>query len=60
MSVDSYLGINFNIYVATSEEISNLLSANTVSYRSAVDIISEYLSIIKIPIWLIGLGIEKL
>lgn len=60
LDADSNPGVDFYIYVAADDELSSLLSANTVSYRSAKDVISEYLSIIKIPVWLIGLGIEKI
>lgn len=60
LDADSNPGIDFYIYVAADDELSGLLSANTVSYKSADDVISEYLSIIKTPIWLIGLGIDKL
>lgn len=60
LGADSDPGIDFYIYVAADDELSALLSANTVSYKSAGDVISEYLSIIKTPVWLIGLGIEKI
>lgn len=53
-------GIDFYVYVAADEKLSGLLSANTVSYKQANDVINEYLSIIKTPIWLISLGIEEL
>ncbi len=53
-------GIDFYIYIAADENLSRLLSANTVSFRQANDVINEYLSIIKTPIWLISLGIEEL
>lgn len=60
LDADSDPGIDFYIYVAADQKLSNLLSANTVSFKQANDVISEYLSIIKTPIWLIGLGIEEL
>ncbi len=60
LDADSNPGVDFYIYVAADDELSSLLSANTVSYKSAKDVISEYLSIIKTPVWLIGLGIEKI
>lgn len=60
LDADSNPGVDFYIYIAADDELSGLLSANTVSYRSAGDVISEYLSIIKTPVWLIGLGIDKL
>ena len=59
LDADSNPGIDFYIYVAADDELSKLLSANTVSYSSAADVINEYLSIIKTPIWLIGLGIDS-
>ena len=60
LDADSNPGVDFYIYVAADDDLSGLLSANTVSYKSASDVISEYLSIIKTPIWLIGLGIDEL
>lgn len=60
LAADSNPGVDFYIYVTADDELSALLSAKTVSYKSAKDVISEYLSIIKTPIWLIGLGIEKI
>lgn len=53
-------GIDFYIYIAADDALSKMLSANTVSYKQANDVIREYSSIIKTPIWLIGLGIDKL
>lgn len=60
LAADSNPGIDFYIYVAADENLSELLSANTVSFKQANNVISEYLSIIKTPIWLISLGVEKL
>ena len=60
LNADSNPGIDFYIYVAADDELSKLLSANTVSYRQAKEVITENLSIIKIPIWLIALGVEEL
>lgn len=60
LDADSNPGIDFYIYVTADEHLSSLLSANTVSYKQANEVISEYLSIIKTPIWLIGLGFKEL
>mgnify|MGYP000838182658 CR=1 FL=1 len=60
LDADSNPGVDFYIYVAADDELSGLLSANTVSYKSAGEVINEYLSIIKTPVWLIALGIDKL
>lgn len=60
LDADSDPGIDLYIYVAADEYLSGLLSANTVSYKQANDVINEYLSIIKTPIWLISLGINEL
>ena len=58
LDADSDPGVDLYIYVAADDELSALLSANTVSFKKADAVISEYLSIIKTPIWLISLGIE--
>lgn len=60
LDADSDPGIDFYIYVAADEELSSLLSDQTVSFKQANDVISEYLSIIKTPIWLISLGIDEI
>lgn len=60
LDADSNPGIDFYIYVAADEDLSRLLSDQTVSFKQAGDVMSEYRSIIKTPIWLIGLGIEKI
>lgn len=60
LAADSNPGVDLYIYVTADKNLSRLLSANTVSYKLAATVIREYLSIIKTPIWLIGLGIEKI
>lgn len=60
LDADSNPGIDFYIYVTADDKLSSLLSDNTVSYKAADNVISEYLSIIKTPIWLIALGIDEL
>lgn len=60
LDADSDPGIDFYIYVAADENLSKLLSAQTVSFKQANNVLNEYRSIIKTPIWLIGLGIEEL
>lgn len=51
-------GVDLYIYVTADSDLSNCLSAQTVSFRRAVEVIDKYQSIIKTPIWLIGLGFE--
>lgn len=60
LDADSNPGIDLYIYIAADAELSGLLSANTVSYKQVHTVISEYLSIIKTPIWLIGIEVEQL
>ncbi len=59
LNADSNPGIDFYIYITASNTLSNLISSNTVSYDKAIDVIEENLSIIKTPIWVIGLDIKK-
>lgn len=59
LDADSNPGVDFYIYITADEELSKLLSANTVSFKQAQAVISEYLSILKTPIWLISLGVEE-
>lgn len=51
-------GVDMYIYVAADDNLSSLLSKQTVSYSQAKRVIEEYNSIIKTPIWLIALGME--
>lgn len=60
LDADSNPGVDFYIYITADKELSKLLSANTVSFKQAQAVISEYLSIIKTPIWLISLGVEAI
>ncbi len=60
LDADSNPGVDLYIYIAADAELSGQLSANTVSYKQVQTVINEYLSIIKTPIWLIGLGVEQL
>lgn len=60
LAADSNPGVDFYIYITAADGLSRLLSDKTVSYRQAESVIGEYLSIIKTPMWLIGLGIEGL
>ena len=53
-------GVDMYIYVAADDNLSNLLSKQTVSYSQAKKVIEEYNSIIKTPIWLIALGMEAI
>lgn len=59
LDADSNPGVDLYIYIAADAEVSSLLSEGTVSYKDAQKVIEEYLSIIKTPIWLISLGIDK-
>lgn len=59
LDADSKTGIDFYIYVTADDALSKLLSAGTVSFKRAKEVIGTYLSIIKTPIWLVGLGIER-
>lgn len=60
LNADSDSGIDFYIYIAADENLSRLLSDQTVSFKQANDVLNEYRSIIKTPVWLIGLGMEEL
>lgn len=60
LHADSNPGIDLYIYIAADTELSSLLSANTVSYKQVQTVIGEYLSVIRTPIWLIGLGVDRL
>jgi hypothetical protein len=58
INADNNPGIDFYIYITATGKLSNLLSAQTVSYLRVINIISENSSILKTPMWIIGLDIE--
>ena len=58
LDADSNPGVDFYIYVAADKELSGLLSSQTVSFDKTVEILQQYRNIIRVPIWLIGLGID--
>lgn len=57
LNADANPGIDFYIYITATGTLSQLISNNTVSYESSSAIIEGNLSILKTPIWLIGLDI---
>lgn len=50
-------GVDMYIYVAADDNLSRHLSDQIVTYKKAVKVIEEYLSIIKTPVWVVSLGI---
>ena len=60
LNADADPGVDFYIYVAADDNLSDLLSDNTVSYKSAESVFVENKNIIKTPTWLIGLGIDEI
>ncbi len=58
LDADSDPGVDLYIYITADKELSGLLSSQTVSFDSTATILQQYRSIIRVPIWLIGLGIE--
>ena len=58
LDADSNPGVDFYIYVTADKELSGLLSSQTVSFNKTAEILQQYRNIIRVPIWLIGLGID--
>ena len=59
LNADNNPGIDFYIYITAMGKLSSMLSKQTVSYKNANNIIKENLSILKTPMWVIGLDIEE-
>lgn len=59
LNADANPGIDFYIYISADDKLSKLLSSNTVSFKNANTVIAENLSVVKTPIWSIGLGIKR-
>ncbi|WP_288221231.1 hypothetical protein [uncultured Clostridium sp.] len=58
INADNNPGVDFYIYITATGKLSDLLSSRTVSYLRVINIISENSSILKTPMWIIGLDIE--
>ncbi len=51
-------GIDFYIYITATGTLKDMISSNTVNYDSANKVISEYINLIPVPTWLIGLDVN--
>ncbi len=58
LDADNNPGVDMYVYVAARNNLSKMISQQTVNYAQAAQVIKQYKSIIKTPIWLIGLDIE--
>lgn len=59
LHLDNLADLDLLIYITGTGELNSYLSDGNVNYQNMVDIINEYSSILKVPIWLIGLDIKS-
>ncbi|MDS9471938.1 hypothetical protein [Sporosarcina pasteurii] len=58
LHLDNLADLDLLIYITGTGELDSYLSDGNVNYQSMEHIINEYSSILKVPIWLIGLDVK--
>lgn len=58
LHLDNLADLDLLIYITATGELNSYLSDGNVNYQNMTDIIAEYSSILKVPIWLIGLDVK--
>ena len=59
LNADYDPGVDLYIYITSSGQLKSMISKQTVSYESFVRIIEENANLLRVPMWIIGLDIEK-
>lgn len=57
--LDNLFDIDLLVYITANLSLKECLSQSIVNYQDAKDIINKHSSIIKFPIWLIGLDLDS-
>ncbi|WP_406944465.1 hypothetical protein ACJA3J_14930 [Halobacillus sp. SY10] len=58
LHLDNFTDLDLLIYVTAADSMNEYISSGTVNYLRTEEIIDKYSSILKVPIWLIGLDIR--
>lgn len=58
LHLDNLVDLDLLIYIAATGNLNEYLSDGIVNYNKMEAIIQEYSSILKVPIWLIGIDVE--
>ena len=59
LHLDNRTDLDLLIYITATGDLEKSLSSNIVSYSSTNKIIQRYHSVLKVPIWLIGIDIKN-
>ena len=59
LHLDNLADLDLLIYITATEDLNNYLSDGNVNFKRMENIILEYSSILKVPIWLIGLDVKS-
>lgn len=58
LHLDNLADLDLLVYITATGDLQEFLSEGIVNYDSTLEIITKYSSILKVPIWLIGIDIE--
>lgn len=59
LHLDNLTGIDLLIYITPTGNLEKLLSSNIVNFKNMKSIIESHSSVLKVPIWLVGIDIEE-
>lgn len=59
LHLDNLADLDLLIYITATGNLNSYLSDGNVNYKKMENIINEYSSILKVPIWLIGLDVKE-
>lgn len=59
LHLDNLTGIDLLIYITPTGNLEKSLSSNIVTFKNMKSIIESYSSVLKVPIWLIGIDIVE-
>ncbi len=59
LHLDNLADIDLLIYITATGNINEYLSDGIVDFEMVSDILDQYSSILKVPIWLIGIDLKS-
>lgn len=60
LHADANSGVDLFVYVVADGDLLNYASEGIVTFEKTVNILNEFASLVKVPVWVIGLDIEIL
>lgn len=58
LHLDNLAGLDLFIYITATGDLNNYLSESNVNFTKVENILNKYSSILKVPIWLIGIDVK--